>query len=111
MPNISQENEQSNVESTLQSNKLKADDFRSLKEILKLDAFKELTKVGFPLEQVVVVSMYHGYLNRSFTIDEISSILGIEKEVVKEMIIDSLKVYRSLTDQMFDNSILALKKL
>lgn len=76
-----------------------------------MDAFKELTKVGFPLEQVVVVSMYHGYLNRSFTIDEISSILGIEKEVVKEMIIDSLKVYRSLTDQMFDNSILALKKL
>lgn len=111
LPNISQENEQSNVESTLQSNKLTADDFRSLKEILKLDAFKELTKVGFPLEQVVVVSMYHGYLNRSFTIDEISSILGIEKEVVKEMIIDSLKVYRSLTDQMFDNSILALKKL
>lgn len=111
LPNISQENEQSNVESTLQSNKLTADDFRSLKEIFKLDAFKELTKVGFPLEQVVVVSMYHGYLNRSFTIDEISSILGIEKEVVKEMIIDSLKVYRSLTDQMFDNSILALKKL
>lgn len=111
LPNISQENEQSNVESTLQSNKLTADDFRSLKEVLKLDAFKELTKVGFPLEQVVVVSMYHGYLNRSFTIDEISSILGIEKEVVKEMIIDSLKVYRSLTDQMFDNSILALKKL
>lgn len=89
---------------------LSAADFKDIKKIFNSPEFVEFTKTGFPIEQVVVASLFHGFLGRSFTIGEIAAFLKIDQSVVKEMIADSVEMYREMLNRKIDNYILELKK-
>ena len=89
---------------------LSAADFKDIKKIFNSPEFIEFTKTGFPIEQVVVASLFHGFLGRSFTIGEIAAFLKIDQSVVKEMIADSVEMYREMLNRKIDNYILELKK-
>ena len=58
-------------------------DYRAVKNIFKSPYFAELTRYGFSLDQATIISLFQGYAGKELSIEQISGILGIEKEFVR----------------------------
>lgn len=92
-----------------EENNLVRQDYEDIKKIFSSPEFIEFTKIGFSIEQVIVASLFHGFLKREFSVQEISQFLGIEEEQVKGIVLDSIEAYRALVNKKIDKYILELK--
>lgn len=78
-------------------------DYEIIYAIINSEEFKELIKMNFPIEEVVVASLLHyGYDGKTFTIDQISAFLSTDRKKVVEIAKKSINTFRELMNKKFD---------
>ena len=71
--------------------------------IISSDEFKEMIKMQFPIEEVMVATLLHyGYLGRTFTVDEIALFLNTSRENVIDIARRSTQTYRVMINKKID---------
>lgn len=90
-------------------NKLTRANYQDIQNIFRTPEFIELTKHDFPILNVIVISLFHGYGVRPFEIAEIAAFLEIEEESIKEIIRGSVETFRNVLNKKIDDYILSLK--
>ncbi len=78
-------------------------DYEIIQMIINSDEFKEMIKMKFPLEEVMVATMLHyGYQGRTFTVDEIATFLNTTRDNVVDIARRSTQTYRELINKKLD---------
>lgn len=78
-------------------------DYEIIQMIINSSEFKEMIKMKFPLEEVMVVTLLHyGYQGRTFTVDEIAAFLNTTRENVVDIARRSTQTYRELINRKLD---------
>lgn len=79
------------------------EDYSVISSIINSPEFKELIKLNFPIEEVVVASLLHyGHNGKTFTVDEISLFLGATRDEVVDIARRSVATYRELINRKLD---------
>lgn len=96
--------EKSDIDNTLKDEKgFTKKDYEIIRMIINSDEFKEMIKMQFPLEEVMVATLLHyGYQGRTFTIDEIAAFLNTTRDIVIDIARRSTQTYRELINRKLD---------
>lgn len=79
------------------------EDYILIQSIISSEEFKEMIKMKFSIEEVVVVSFLHyGSKGKTFTIDQIATLLGLSKEEVVNIARRSVATYKELMNKKFE---------
>ncbi len=82
---------------------LTKNDYQIIQMIINSDEFKEMIKMNFPLEEVMVATLLHyGYQGRTFTVSEIAAFLNTTREVVIDIARRSTQTYREMINRKLD---------
>lgn len=78
-------------------------DYEIIQMILNSDEFREMTKLNFSLEEVMVATLLHyGYQGRTFTVDEITLFLNTTRDNVVDIARRSVQTYREMINRKLD---------
>ena len=78
-------------------------DYEIIQMIINSDEFKEMIKLQFPIEEVMVATLLHyGYQGRTFTVSEIALFLNTSRENVIDIARRSTQTYRELINRKID---------
>ncbi|MDE5888838.1 MAG: sigma-70 family RNA polymerase sigma factor, partial [Bacilli bacterium] len=79
------------------------DDYLLIQTIITSPEFKEMIKMNFSIEEVVVASFLHyGRNGKTFTINQIATLLGIDCSEVVDIARRSIASYKELINKKFD---------
>lgn len=79
------------------------EDYLLIQSIISSPEFKEMIKLNFSIEEVVVASFLHyGRNGKTFSVDQIATLLGIEGNEVIEIARRSIASYKELINKKFD---------
>ncbi len=78
-------------------------DYEIIQMIINSLEFKEMLKMNFPLEEVMVATLLHyGYQGKTFTIDEIAMFLNTSRDNVVDIARRSTQTYREMINRKID---------
>lgn len=78
-------------------------DYEIIQMIINSDEFKEMIKLHFPIEEVMVATLLHyGYQGRTFTVSEIALFLNTSRENVIDIARRSTQTYREMINRKID---------
>lgn len=78
-------------------------DYEIIQMIINSDEFKEMIKMQFPIEEVMVATLLHyGYQGRTFTVDEIALFLNTSRDNVIDIARRSTQTYRAMINKKID---------
>ena len=87
-------------------------DYLDIVKIFNSPEFKELMRLNLPLEEIIVASLiHHGYGNKTFTIEDITKFLGVDRETIIAIAKKSTEEYRQAINQKIDEYEGSLLKL
>ncbi len=79
------------------------EDYLLIQSIISAPEFKEMIKLNFSIEEVVVASFLHyGRNGKTFSVDQIATLLGIECNEVVDIARRSIASYKELINKKFD---------
>ncbi len=78
-------------------------DYEVIQMIINSDEFKEMIKMNFPIEEVMVATLLHyGYQGKTFTIDQIAAFLNTSRDNVVDIAKRSMQTYREMINRKID---------
>ncbi len=97
------ESTSSNESPIIDDRGLSKEDYTLIQGIISSSECREMIQMNFSIEEVMVVSLLHyGKNGKTFNVDQISSLIGIDREEVVDIARRSIAHYRELINKKFD---------